>query len=155
MAIELPRDFSEFLRLLNDREVRYLVIGGYAVGYHGYPRATNDLDVWIAIAPDNAARVVEALEDFGFGSAELTTDLFLKEDSIIRMGLPPMRIEILTTISGVSFETCYQDRVEGVFGGTEVTLISLDDLKRNKRASGRYKDLDDLEHLPDTWPHER
>lgn len=155
MAIELPRDFSEFLRLLNDREVRYLVIGGYAVGYHGYPRATNDLDVWIAIAPDNAARVVEALEDFGFGSAELTTDLFLKEDSIIRMGLPPMRIEILTTISGVSFETCYQDRVEGIFGGTEVTLISLDDLKRNKRASGRYKDLDDLEHLPDTWPHER
>jgi len=148
MAIKLPRDFSEFLRLLNDREVRYLVIGGYAVGYHGYPRATNDLDVWIAIAPDNAARVVEALEDFGFGSAELTTDLFLKEDSIIRMGLPPMRIEILTTISGVSFETCYQDRVEGVFGGTEVTLISLDDLKRNKRASGRYKDLDDLEHLP-------
>lgn len=155
MVIELPRDFSEFLRLLNDREVRYLVIGGYAVGYHGYPRATNDLDVWIAIAPDNAARVVEALEDFGFGSAELTTDLFLKEDSIIRMGLPPMRIEILTTISGVSFETCYQDRVEGIFGGTEVTLISLDDLKRNKRASGRYKDLDDLEHLPDTWPHER
>lgn len=148
MVIELPRDFSEFLRLLNDREVRYLVIGGYAVGYHGYPRATNDLDVWIAIAPDNAARVVEALEDFGFGSAELTTDLFLKEDSIIRMGLPPMRIEILTTISGVSFETCYQDRVEGIFGGTEVTLISLDDLKRNKRASGRYKDLDDLEHLP-------
>ncbi|HRO24255.1 MAG TPA: hypothetical protein PLR07_08180 [Promineifilum sp.] len=148
MVIELPRDFSEFLRLLNDRQVRYLVIGGYAVGYHGYPRATNDLDVWIAIAPDNAARVVEALEDFGFGSAELTTDLFLKEDSIIRMGLPPMRIEILTTISGVSFETCYQDRVEGVFGGTEVTLISLDDLKRNKRASGRYKDLDDLEHLP-------
>ncbi len=148
MVIELPRDFSEFLRLLNDRQVRYLVIGGYAVGYHGYPRATNDLDVWIAIAPDNAARVVEALEDFGFGSAELTTDLFLKEDSIIRIGLPPMRIEILTTISGVSFETCYQDRVEGVFGGTEVTLISLDDLKRNKRASGRYKDLDDLEHLP-------
>lgn len=148
MVIELPRDFSEFLKLLNDRGVRYLVIGGYAVGYHGYPRATNDLDVWIAIAPDNAARVVEALEDFGFGSAELTTDLFLKEDSIIRMGLPPMRIEILTTISGVSFETCYQDRVEGVFGGTEVTLISLDDLKRNKRASGRYKDLDDLEHLP-------
>lgn len=89
-----------------------------------------------------------ALEEFGFGSAELTTDLFLKEDSIIRMGLPPMRIEILTTISGVSFETCYRDRVESVFGGTEVTLISLDDLKRNKRASGRYKDLDDLEHLP-------
>jgi len=88
------------------------------------------------------------LEEFGFGSAELTTDLFLKEDSIIRMGLPPMRIEILTTISGVSFETCYRDRVESVFGGTEVTLISLDDLKRNKRASGRYKDLDDLEHLP-------
>lgn len=89
-----------------------------------------------------------ALEEFGFGSADLSTDLFLQEDSIIRMGLPPMRIEILTTISGVTFETCYRDRVEGVFGGTEVTLISLDDLKRNKQASGRHKDLDDLDHLP-------
>ncbi len=92
--------------------------------------------------------LVGALEEFGFGSADLGTDLFLQEDSIIRMGLPPMRIEILTTISGVTFETCYRDRVEGVFGGTEVTLISLDDLKRNKQASGRHKDLDDLDHLP-------
>lgn len=148
MAIELPPDFSEFLRLLNDRGVRYLLIGGYAVGYYGYPRATNDLDVWIATAPDNAARMVEALEEFGFGSPELTTDLFLTEDSIVRMGVPPMRIEILTTISGVTFEACYPARLEDELSGTAVTLIGLEDLKRNKRASGRYKDLDDLEHLP-------
>lgn len=150
MAIELPNDFSEFLRLLNDKGVRYLLIGGYAVAYHGYPRATNDLDIWVAIAPENASRIVQTLEEFGFGSSDLSVELFLKENSIVRMGLPPMRIEILTTISGVTFEECYRGRVEveGMLGETEAILISLDDLKRNKRASGRYKDLDDLEHLP-------
>lgn len=148
MAIELPNDFSEFLRLLDAKGVRYLLIGGYAVGYHGYPRATNDLDIWIAVSEENAARMVEALEEFGFAAPELSADLFLRPDSIVRMGIPPMRIEVLTTISGVTFEACYPSRVRGQLGDTPVTLISLTDLKQNKRASGRYKDLDDLEHLP-------
>ncbi|HEX6384730.1 MAG TPA: DUF6036 family nucleotidyltransferase [Anaerolineae bacterium] len=148
MDIELPLDFKEFLSLLNDKGVQYLLIGGYAVGYHGYPRATNDIDVWIAIKPKNAERVVMALREFGFDTPELSPELFLKENKIIRMGIPPMRIEISTGISGVDFEECYRDRVIDILDGVPVNIISLRHLKINKRASGRYKDLNDLENLP-------
>jgi len=96
MDIELPPDFKEFLSLLNSKNVKYLLIGGYAVGYHGYPRATNDLDIWIAIHPDNAEQMVVVLREFGFDTPELSVEPFLKEKSIVRMGIPPMRIEILT-----------------------------------------------------------
>jgi len=148
MDITLPPDFKEFLRLLNTHNVEYLLIGGYAVGYHGYPRATNDMDIWIAINPDNAERMVTMLRVFGFETPDLSPELFLQDHSIVRMGLPPMRIEVLTTISGVEFAACYAARVTTMIEGVEVNLISLPDLKVNKQASGRYKDLDDLEHLP-------
>lgn len=148
MGIELPPDFKEFLKLLNARGVKYLLIGGYAVGYHGYPRATNDFDIWIEINPNNARRMVEAIQEFGCGMAELSPNLFLQDQNIIRMGVPPMRIEILTKISGVSFEEAYEDRVIDMIDDIEVSLISLSQLKMNKKASGRHKDLDDLEHLP-------
>lgn len=148
MDIALPPDFKEFLKLLRENEVEYLLIGGYAIGYHGYPRATNDLDVWVAIDPKNAQKIVAALQQFGFQTSDLTDELFLQEKSIVRMGVPPMRIEILTTISGVDFEECFQARIETILDGVEVNLISLSHLKQNKKASGRYKDLDDLEHLP-------
>lgn len=148
MDIALPPDFKEFLKLLRENEVEYLLIGGYAIGYHGYPRATNDLDVWVAIDPKNAQKIVTALQQFGFQTSDLTDELFLQEKSIVRMGVPPMRIEILTTISGVDFEECFQARIETILDGVEVNLISLSHLKQNKKASGRYKDLDDLEHLP-------
>jgi len=147
MEIRLPPDFKEFLRSLQEHDVRYLLIGGYAVGYHGYPRATQDLDVWIAISPANAGRMVDALRAFGFDSPQLRDGLFTQEKSIIRMGLPPMRIEIVTTISGVEFEECYASRVLDRLDGVEVSLIDLEHLKTNKKASGRHKDLDDLEHL--------
>jgi len=147
MDIMLPTDFKEFLKLLNERAVEYLLIGGYAVGYHGYPRATNDLDLWVAVHPRNAGQIVLALRDFGFKVPELSAELFLREDNIVRMGVPPMRIELLTTISGVDFGACYARRVVDVLDGVQVNLISLDDLKTNKKAAGRYKDLDDFEHL--------
>ena|SRR4051812_290088 len=147
MDIELPNDFKEFLRLLRSHGVRYLLIGGYAVIYYGYPRATSDLDVWVALEPANADRIVAALREFGFGTPELSRDFFLAE-KITRMGNVPVRIEILTTISGVSFEECFAERVETVIGDVEVSLIDLKNLKKNKRASGRYKDLADLENLP-------
>jgi len=146
-TVRLPTDFKEFLQLLNSRQVEYLLIGGYAVGYYGYPRATADIDIWIAIKPENAEKVVKVLQEFGFGVEELTSDLFLAEEQIIRMGVPPMRIEILTTISGVSFEECYAARQIDELDGVEVNLISLEHLKVNKKASGRYKDLNDLENL--------
>lgn len=148
MDTALPLDFKEFLNLLNAKAVDYLLIGGYAVSYHGYPRATNDIDVWIAVTPENALRMVIVLQEFGFATPELSTALFLKENSIVRMGIPPMRIEVVTGISGVSFAECYTERVVGVIDGVAVNIINLHHLKVNKKASGRYKDLNDLENLP-------
>ena len=147
MAISLPSDFKEFLKLLNAKRVKYLVIGGYAVGYHGYPRATNDLDVFVAAEHKNAENLVTVLREFGFGTSDLSPDLFL-QDKIVRMGVAPIRIELTTHISGVSFDECFKERVVAVIDGIRVNLIGLAKLKRNKKASGRHKDLDDLEHLP-------
>jgi hypothetical protein len=118
------------------------------VAYHGYPRATADMDIWIAVHPRNAERVVAVLKEFGFDLPGLSLNLFLKEDQIIRMGVPPVRIEIATGISGVSFGECYAARVVDVLDEVEVNLINLAHLKVNKKTAGRHKDLDDLEHLP-------
>jgi hypothetical protein len=148
MALELPLDFKEFLKLLNEKSVRYLLIGGYAVGYHGYPRATNDMDIWIAVHPDNAQRIVDVLKEFGFDLPELTPALFLEADKIIRMGNPPMRLEISTGISGVEFEESYASRIVDTLDSVEVNIIDLPHLKANKKAAGRLKDLADLENLP-------
>ena len=148
MGPELPKDFKEFLSLLHSHGVKYLLIGGYAVGYHGFPRATGDMDIWIALHPENAARVVDTLREFGFDTPQLAPSLFLQDDSMVRMGNVPLRIEILTHISGVSFDECYASRVVDTLDGVEVSIISLPHLRANKQASGRYKDLMDLEELP-------
>lgn len=147
MATTLPGDFKEFLKLLNSNRVEYLLIGGYAVAYYGYPRATADMDLWIAISPTNAERAAKALREFGFDVPELTSRTFLAANKIVRIGVPPMRIELMTGISGVSFAECYESRVNAVIDGMTIPLIGLEDLKTNKRASARFKDLDDLEHL--------
>ncbi len=147
-TIHLPPDFKEFFRSLNSHRVEYLLVGGYAVAYHGFPRATGDLDIWVARTPVNAGRIVAALEDFGFGGERLSDRLFLEDDRIVRMGLPPMRIEILTSISGVDFGDAYPRRVCDRLDGVEVNVVSLEDLKTNKAAAGRHKDLMDLENLP-------
>ena len=148
MVLQLADDFKEFLKLLNAHQVRYLLIGGIAVAYHGYPRSTNDIDVWVEISDDNASKLVSVLEEFGFTLPELTADLFLQSERIVRMGVPPMRIEVLTSISGVEFQDCFRSRVVDEIDGVPVNLIGLSHLKTNKRASGRHKDLDDLENLP-------
>ena len=147
MDLQLPPDFKEFLKLLKDHDVRYLLIGGYAVGYHGYPRATEDLDIWVAIHPENAQKLVLVLKEFGIDDPALTPDLFLQEPKIIRMGFPPMRLEITTSISGVEFDECYLTRIVDIVDGVEVNLIDLEHLKKNKKASGRAKDIADLENL--------
>jgi hypothetical protein len=147
-TIQLPKDFKEFLRLLNSERVEYLVVGGYAVGYHGYPRPTGDLDIWIGSTPGNATAAMEVLRKFGFGSHDLFADLFLEKNRIIRMGLPPIRIEVLTSVSGLAFPECYRRRVTATLDGEDLSIIGLEDLKANKRAAGRHKDLNDLEELP-------
>jgi hypothetical protein len=144
----LPPDFREFLSLLHSHGVKYLLIGGYAVGYHGYPRATNDLDIWVALAPENTERIVAALRAFGFDLPELSANLFLQDESMVRMGVPPVRIELTTSISGVSFDECYAGRIVETLDGVEVNIINLQHLKINKKASGSFKDLNDLENLP-------
>ncbi len=144
-TIRLPPDFKEFLKLLNSKEVEYLLVGGYAVAYYGYPRPTGDMDIWIRPALENAEKVVAALEQFGFPSQ---AELFLQDNQVIRMGIPPFRLELMTTIDGVDFDECYPERNRIVLDQVDVDLISLPRLKANKKASGRPKDLDDLENLP-------
>ena len=142
----LPEDFRDFLKLLNKHRVEYLLIGGYAVFYHGYPRATEDINFWVAISPDNAQKLVQVMQDFGLSN--VTPELFLQEHQLTRIGFKPYRVEVLTTISGVQFETCYARRVVDTIDGIEVNIISLEDLKQNKKASGRLKDQDDVQNLP-------
>jgi hypothetical protein len=148
MDVKLHQDFKEFLNLLRANQVEYLLIGAYAVGYHGYPRATQDLDIWIAGTAENATRIVTVLREFGFGTPELTAEFVLRPNNIIRMGEEPVRIEILNSASGVDFAKCYDGRVVDEIDGVEVSLIGLNDLKENKKASGRLKDLADLDGLP-------
>lgn len=138
----------EFLQLLNAHQVEYLLIGGYAVGYHGYPRATGDMDIWVAVHPQNAERVVAVIKDFGFDVPELSTELFSKENQIIQMGVSPVKIDVTTSISGVNFDECYAARQVEILDDVPVNLISLEHLKANKKASGRLKDLNDLQNLP-------
>jgi hypothetical protein len=144
----LTKDFKEFLRCLNAHGVEFLVIGGHAVAFHGYPRATSDLDIWVAVNPSNASLLVDALKDFGFDLPELNAELFLREDRLIRMGVAPNRIEIQTGIDGVTFAHCYPRRVTAVLDEVPVAFISLPDLKANKAAAARNKDLADLDNLP-------
>jgi len=146
--IRLPNDFKEFLQLLNDHRVDYLLVGGYAVGYHGYPRATVDLDIWVAVTPRNARHLVMVFKEFGFDVKELKEDLFLKENKIVRIGEPPLRIEVMTSVSGVDFDACYEQRIVDTIDGIQVNFINLENLKVNKKSAGRHKDLNDLENLP-------
>lgn len=141
------QDFREFFTSLNECRVRYLVVGGYAVALHGHPRYTKDIDIWIALDEENAARLVRAIEDFGFGSLGLKTEDFLVPDQIVQFGYPPSRIDIITTLPGVAFEESYTMRVEVPVDGLAIHFIDLENLKNNKRASGRYQDLADLENL--------
>lgn len=146
-TIRLPPDFKEFLRLLNSEKIEYLVIGGYAVGHYGYVRATADMDVWISTSPVNTERLSRALIQFGFSPGHVPASMLQEEGKVFRMGFPPTRLEILTTISGVEFSECFARRAIAKWDDLDVNIINLDDLKANKRASGRPKDISDLAGL--------
>ena len=145
--IQLPKDFSDFLKLLNSKQVEYLIVGGWAVGYYGYPRATGDLDIWISNSETNAIKLVQVFKEFGFNVKELSVEIFTKQNQITRIGVPPLRIEILTSISGVKFDDCYPRKEVVTIDDLQMYLIGLDDMKKNKAAAKRYRDLDDLENL--------
>ncbi|MBI3160828.1 MAG: nucleotidyltransferase [Chloroflexi bacterium] len=141
------QDFKEFLQSLNENDVKYLVVGGYAVAAHGHPRYTKDLDVWIENTPQNAGKMVKALAAFGFGGLNLTADDFSQPDTIIQLGYPPNRIDILTTLPGIGFADCFESRVRIEIEDVQVNFIDIDNLIRNKRATGRTQDLADAETL--------
>lgn len=143
----LNPDFKEFIQSLNDNQVRYLVVGGYAVALHGHPRYTKDIDIWIEMEVDNSKKVIRALEQFGFGSLDIKGEDFLIPDEIIQLGYPPSRIDLITTLPGVEFPACYNARVEVEMDGTVVNFIDLENLRKNKRASGLAQVLADLKNL--------
>lgn len=145
--IQLPRDFQDFIRLLNRHGVEYLVVGGYAVAIHGYVRYTGDIDFFIALNPDNAQKMVDVFHAFGFNMRELNQALFLDKGKIIRIGTEPMRLEVLNQIDGVEFSDCYKNRKELRSGGLHINFIGLAELVKNKRATGRGKDQIDAEEL--------
>jgi len=143
----LTKDFVEFIECCAAREVRFLVVGGYALAAHGHPRATKDLDVWIMIDPANAERLIEALNDFGMGSVGLEADDFLEPEIVVQLGYPPMRIDLITSATGVDFEQCWGNRVQVPVGSVVAGFISREDLIANKMASARPQDLVDVDIL--------
>lgn len=145
--IILNNDFREFVQSLNDNEARYLVVGGYAVAFHGHPRYTKDIDVWLELSTENAARVLKALDQFGFGSLGLKTDDFLAPGQVIQLGYPPHRIDLLTSLEDMNFQECYASRLQVVANGTKINFIDLPNLRKSKAIAGRYQDLADLENL--------
>jgi len=146
--MKIPQDFKDFLKLLNSRGVNYLLIGGYAVGYYGYPRATADMDIWVDVQnKDNLNNLILALNDFGITVDATNSKLFEQKGQMVRIGFPPVRLEILSEIDGVNFSECFGNKKEIEIDGIKVTIISKEDLIKNKTASARYKDLDDLENL--------
>jgi hypothetical protein len=145
--IPIPRDFREFLSLLNRHRVKYLVIGGYAVGYHGYPRYTGDIDIFVATSPENGKGLVKVFREFGFADDHLAPEFFCDYGQVIRLGREPMKLEIVNKIDGVTFAECYARRERARLEDLRVNFIAYEDLLKNKRASGRHKDLQDLEVL--------
>lgn len=143
----LSKDFKEFVALLKKHDAEYMIVGGYAVGVHGYPRYTGDLDIWLNPTKANAERVLRAITDFGFGSFNLTVADLTQEGNVIQFGQPPLRIDLLTTIDGVTFDACYTNRKEVTFDGLTMNFIGYHDLVTNKKATGRHRDLDDVENM--------
>jgi hypothetical protein len=145
--MQLPPEFRKFLSSLNRHAVDYLIIGGYAVIFHGYVRTTADIDIWVAVNPDNASRVEAAIRDAGFNPPWLNAQLFLRRGGVFRIGVEPLRLEIVTQIDGVEFGQCQARRVEAELDGLKLPFLGLDDLKTNKAAAGRPKDLADLDYF--------
>ena len=142
-------DFIDFIQLLNKHEVKYMVVGGYAVGLHGYPRYTGDLDIWIQISEENATKMLLVLKEFGVNIPDLKKEDFLRENPLsgVHFGREPLRIDILNKIDGVAFDECYPNKLSNVFEGTTIHYIHFNDLKKNKLSSGRTKDKADIEEL--------
>ena len=148
----LNEDFKEFAALLNSNRVEYLIVGGYALAAYGHPRYTGDLDFWVGTDPANARQVLAVLDQFGFGALGIGLPDLTTPNRVIQMGFPPRRIDLLTSIDGVEFSPSFARRLVAVVGGQSLSFLALEDFKTNKRATGRHKDLADLDALDGALP---
>lgn len=143
----LTEDFKEFLLLLNEEKVDYMIVGGYAVGIYGYPRYTGDIDIWVNPTEKNAKKVLKTLVKFGFGDFQLKTEDFQTKDLVIQLGYPPQRIDILTSVDALDFEESYQHKMVFEMGDLEVNVVGYNELIKNKEATNRLQDRNDVEQL--------
>ncbi len=143
----LTEDFKKFIKLLNEHNVRYLIVGGYAIALHGHPRYTKDLDLWIWSNKENARKLLEVLDEFGLSDLDYKIEDFLNPDIIVQLGVPPNRIDLIMDLTGVEFESCYSSKKIIEIDKVVLPVIDLDNLKKNKKSVGRYQDLADLENL--------
>jgi hypothetical protein len=145
--VKLHQDYKEFIKLLNENKVEYLVVGAFALAFHGYPRFTGDIDFWINNDPENAKKVYDSIKEFGFPTSNLSEEDFISDDLIFQIGYPPVRIDIVTSVSGLDFTKSFKNKKINRSSGLKIYFINIEDLKKNKKASGRKKDLIDLEEL--------
>jgi len=145
--MEPQPDFRELLALFNEHEVAYLIVGGYALAFHGAPRFTGDLDILVRPDPQNAQRVLRAIADFGFGSLDLAVEDFQAPDKVVQLGVAPVRVDLLTSLTGVTWDEANSGRASGTYGDVPVQYIGREQFVTNKKATGRTKDLADLEAL--------
>ena len=145
--MEIQKDFKELLELFNAHKVEYIVVGGYALAFHGAPRFTGDIDLLVRPVAENARRVLASLRDFGFGSLNLSESDFTRIENVIQLGVSPVRIDILTSLSGVDWEKSQANKVAGDYGGTPVYFLGKKEFILNKKSLGRKKDLADIEAI--------
>lgn len=143
----LAKDFEDFIKLLNKHQVEYMVVGGYALALHGKPRHTGDLDIWINVSEENADKLMFVINEFGLASLGLQKNDFLEEGSMVQIGYPPLRIDLLNTIDGVEFNEAYKNKLSIDLDGLKTDYIGLNDFIRNKTSSGRAQDLSDVKEL--------
>lgn len=144
----MDKDLKEFLKSFNGQKVEYMIVGGIAVAYYGYPRYTGDINLWIKKSDDNAKKVLLAIKDFGYEGLNVSVDELTKDNMVLQFGVEPNRIDVITDVDGLTYEEAEKSKKEVLIEDVETYMISLEDLKKNKKASGRHKDLDDLENLP-------
>jgi len=145
--MEIQPDFKELLALLNAHNVNYVIVGAYALAFHGAPRFTGDIDIFVKPDPENAESILAALKEFGFGSLDLDKSDFQQPDKVIQLGVPPVRVDLLTSLTDVPWQQAYSGRVEGDYGDVPVYFLGRKEFLANKKALGRKKDLADIEAL--------
>ncbi len=145
--MEIQQDFKELLELFNNHNVEYIIVGGYALAFHGAPRFTGHIDLLVKADSENAKRIINALKEFGFGSLGLSEDDFSSPDNVIQLGVPPVRVDIMTSLTGVEWKKAQANKIKGKYGKTTAYFINKDDLIANKKSLGRKKDLADIEAL--------